>query len=565
MQDETTFEKLVNELSTEERIEMLQKIEASVKLSSEPLNQFIEEEEINLVDSYMRFSFWQRLIILLKSIFLRKDKYLLVEEFLLARIARGIEKAYPGLISWKNGEIASLLYKEARILRESISVFSPYLRNALGGDKREYIAFLARLELPMVDEELLKNTDPFLITDERGLESDRDVKREMENRLDFQLDSLTEEERQIMYSNMQVIHNLNSLCFFPFEKILSSYPGHKSENPGSCSLLELRRPLIDLSDILFNLSSPPSMHLLESLFLYSQRNKGEDYDLEGNLKNFTLASEKALAQIRLFNRKIPLQDLLKLITQNVNYRTGKKTGGEDWFSLYKQYWKNRFELLYEKYCLVRKKNRITEEAKRFLHMDNLPGLTYYRSGALENVPVGYGLSISFLLGFVKQVFFKEINQTLKEILWDGEFYKEQNRMEFTDSYNGIVNALEEIKKLDLDLSPEGELGEAILAAKREMIAPSLLRKRVETVIRKADKRGGEILERVLVNLALLNLVVGGILFGEVGGKYDTLSNLGDFGKKAGQSIMVTLGMVHKRLERAFQILKELFDAETSMI
>jgi hypothetical protein len=58
--------------------------------------------------------------------------------------------------------------------------------------------------------------------------------------------------------------------------------------------------------------------------------------------------------------------------------------------------------------------------------------------------------------------------------------------------------------------------------------------------------------------------LGGILFGEVGGRFDTLSNLGSLGKRDGQNVMVTLGMVHKKLERGFQILKELYDTETSM-
>lgn len=555
-------------LSDEERREILRKLEDSGNISVEPLHEFISTDQVDLSTSLLSLSFLQKLIVFLKSIFQRKERLIVVEEHLLSRIAKKIDKDHPGLISWKEGEVNNLFYQEVSKLQNSLSCFGPYLKKALGNDKREYLAFLAGFELPVIQEELLKATDPFAIAEERVMESDLDVKREAETRMNSVFDEFTEDERQVMYANAKTLQYLNSLVFFSFDRILTSFSGYRSSAPESCSMIELRKPLSELLDILTSLGYPPGMRLLESLFLfYHQKNdeEGED-EIIDRIKPFTTGAEKALEQIRLFNRNVPLLDILKLINHNINYIPGKIGGGEDWYSLYKQFWKNRFEQLYEKFTLIRKKTRTTEEVKRYLHIEELPALSYYKSGTIEQAPpFKYELSLSFLLGFIKHVFLKEMQKTLKIVLWDGDFYKDQNRKEFTDSYEGIINSLKDIQALNSDLSSAGEWGASLEQIEKELIPPALKRKKISIITEKADSRAGEIVLKTLRNLELLNNVVGGILFGEVGGKFDTLSNIGQLGRREGQSILVTLGLVHKKSERAFQILKELYDTETSMV
>jgi hypothetical protein len=567
MQSHSTFDSLVGELSSKERKDLLEKIEASFRVSDEPLQVVTEDEEVDLEKSYRLLGFFQRLIISLKRIFQRKERLDAIEEFLLAGIAKNIEKKYPGILHYKTGEILEPFYRELKELQESLSVFIPPLRAALGSDKREFIAFLVSMELPHIHEQIVQASDPFGVSENWLEESDIDVRREIERKMEDIFESISEAERKILYGDMQILQYLSALSAFPYERVLSLFSGHRREKPGTCTLLEIRKSLVELGSLLAGLAFPPRMRLIEGIFLFSVREKmdAESYDLEVDLGRFSRLAEAGIGRIRKFNHAIPLLDLLRLASRNVNYRFSKPGGGEDWFALYRQFWFARFQDQFERFALSRKRSRVTEDAKRFLQVESLPVLEFYRSGLREDAPMfRYELSLSFLAGFLRSVFLKEMHSVLKTILLNGEFYKEQNRNEFADSYNGLAQSLEEMARLDKLLGPGGEIGEAIGQLDKEPIPAPLRRKRLTDQYAKGDTCAAKLLSAAIANLETLCSVIGGILFGEVGGRFDTLANLGYLGRINGQNVMVSLGLVHKRLEHALLILRELYDTETSM-
>jgi hypothetical protein len=51
---------------------------------------------------------------------------------------------------------------------------------------------------------------------------------------------------------------------------------------------------------------------------------------------------------------------------------------------------------------------------------------------------------------------KELIKPLKLVLIDGQFYKEQNRLDYNSSYRTLIDVVELINKIDSSLSLDGE-------------------------------------------------------------------------------------------------------------
>jgi hypothetical protein len=59
-------------------------------------------------------------------------------------------------------------------------------------------------------------------------------------------------------------------------------------------------------------------------------------------------------------------------------------------------------------------------------------------------------------------------------------------------------------------------------------------------------------------------IIGGILFGDVGGRYDTLSNLGYIGRNENKNLSQKLSAIKTKIEVFLGILTDLFDTEKQL-
>jgi hypothetical protein len=103
-----------------------------MQVSDEPLRNDMEDEEVDLEKNYHLLNLYQRIIVFLKRLFQKKDKLAAVEDLLLVKIARDIERTYPGLLRYKTGEILEPFYNDIKELQEGLSFLVPILKGALG-------------------------------------------------------------------------------------------------------------------------------------------------------------------------------------------------------------------------------------------------------------------------------------------------------------------------------------------------------------------------------------------------------------------------------------------------
>ena len=105
-------------------------------------------------------------------------------------------------------------------------------------------------------------------------------------------------------------------------------------------------------------------------------------------------------------------------------------------------------------------------------------MTNYRTGRFgPNTPVRHELSLSFIRGYLQEVF-SPLSRALKLIYLNGEFYKDENRSAYTDAYMYLAEAEGKIGKFEILLDPQGELRTAIQQVKGQALGQRLRQKQL---------------------------------------------------------------------------------------
>ena len=564
MRQISTFDRLVAGLSTEERRGMLRSIEENLNIDSEPLFADAEEsEEISLEVIHGRLGLIHRIILFFKALIVQRNVLDVLEESLLLRYAAEIERAYQGLFDAKTNSLGYAFAKELKGLRDALAPFVDPLSRAFGPDKKDFVAFMAGIEFPLHQERILEVTDPATYFGD-GV-SDFDMRRQMDAALKEALKDISESDRAEMYRHVRALYFLNELVFFPHSKILSSFTAGAERE--TVPVGQVKNQLLEFGDILVSQVEAPGITALKALFLFDPK-MNEEQDIAKTTDVLKAALEGALqglAEIRSFCTAIPLKKLLKVVSENVSYTPDQIGGGEDWFALYRKFWEDRIDRELEIFSFSTHSQKLVGEACRLLKMDALPTLPHYSAKSLEDGGgVRFEMTLSFLLHFIERLFMTEMHRVLKIFIVDGDFYKSLNRQEFTDSYDGIRGAMESIKHLDADLSPTGEKGLEVSLVRGEMVKQNLRYKRLRSVLKTVDERAEGIVNSTKEHLALLIHVTKGILFGESGGRYDTLSNISYIGGSENASLLDRLNRALKQSEEGQRVMNELYDLERSI-
>jgi hypothetical protein len=386
--------------------------------------------------------------------------------------------------------------------------------------------------------------------------------------MDDIIESIDPERKRLLYEEVRKLHCLQALVHYNYDKVIDAFEQQGGNNWAGLPLNNYQASLTELLQLLTSLKNPPSEQLVKVLlifYLQKELEKEEPEEFEEHLYQMLNKAESAFSYIRFFNRTVPLLDLLRLAKRNVEYYPVEIGGGEDWFVQFKQFWYRRFDEKIRRYTEEQKRKQLIEEALGFLHVDHFPRVLYYRTGDIEQeVRARYEESISFIRGFVERIFLEEMNPPLKLVLIDGEFYKEQNREEYNDAYNGLLQLKSDIEHLQYDLSDKGEVGKRIAGIRNEVVNPRLVRGRIADIMGEVDKQAEQIVTSAIEYATMMSNLLGGILYGDMGGRYDTLSNLGYIGRNENKNLSQKLHTIKNRLEVFLKVLTGLYDTERRM-
>jgi hypothetical protein len=560
----SVFDRLVADLSLEERRDLLERLDRSVIVSDEPLYDKIFAERAGApshIRNLSELGLLKRILLYLRRFFTGRDIDSLLVEDELKALARNVEAACPGIVDYRRGMLTSLLHEELKKLRDAARFFYDVLDRSFDRDKAEFFAFLGSVELPETHGRLLAETNPFAWAEAHPDAPESEVRQAVTSAYDEIFMAMPEERRKAMYQDLRCLLFLKRLSGFLFERLLSTFkPGAGPAEGPAASFTEAADLLVELGDILFSLSRPPSISLMESLFCFAEQETLEnpESDAEALIAADLGAAETAVARIRTFNRRVPFVDIVRLATEDPAHQPRELAAGEDWLVVYRGFWRSRIEAQLDELRSNRRYRRLAEEVAAFVGDAEPASFAHIsREEGPGCPPIRQDLPLAFMDAFTRGSLAKEFNRPLKIVLVDGEFYRKENRIEFTDAYDLLGNTAETIAALDARLGPDGEIGLAWSRAKLEIAPVVIKRRKIQSIARSAEDEAERMIRNFAGALSTLVRVIRGILKGEAGGRYDSLANLSSLDGRANREFLRSLAAAKDRSEMALALLTEL--------
>jgi hypothetical protein len=569
----SSFDSLVAELSGEERGLLLERIKTSMPVSSEPLYpaQAAPGAVVDLSARVEELGIIPRLILFLRGLFSGKSREELIREDELKEIGRRVEQRYPGVIDRRRGLILGSVAGELRELRDSSRFFYDALDRSVERDKGAFYAFLASIELPDTHDRLLSEADPASIAASKaelgGDFDDLAVRAAALAAYDLIFSELSDRGRRAMYQDLRSVLFLKRLSGFLFDRLIGTFrEGAGPDALPAASFFDARELLLDLGDILFSMSEPPSTALMEAIFVFADREElgKRGGDAAAVLGADMAKAEVALGKIRSFNASVPLGDLLRLASGDPGYLPRELPGGEDWLATYKAFWRERIEASLDEWRSEHRNKELVAEIAAFVGEPGPAGFANIsREDGGGSPPISLRLALSFLDAFYRGPFVRELNRPMKIVLVDGEFYRKDNRIEYTDAYDALLRIPELLSTLDARLGPEGEIGASWLSASSEMGTTAVKRRKMQSVARGAEEEAERVVKRVGAALRTMTLILQGFLKGEAGGRYDSLANLSYIDGKSNKEFLRSLDKAKDRCEKAHSFLAEISGLDLS--
>jgi hypothetical protein len=287
----------------------------------------------------------------------------------------------------------------------------------------------------------------------------------------------------------------------------------------------------------------------------------EGFDINAEMKTLLSRAEDALIILREFNKRVPLTRILRCASRNLFLTPKVVSGGEDWFIVFRDHWKRRIETQFAEYLAARRRQELLNTFRYFLKGTNLKILGNVASDSNpDGIPLETSFALSFLLTFHSAVFISDINIIIRPILIDGDFYKLENRVEFTESYNDLIKLDDVIKKFEGKLAPSGDYGKRYELARAEMISLPVKRRKIQIILEEVDDEADEIIEQTKRAMRNMINVLGGILKKDAEGKYDTLINMTKFAGKGTAFVMGITDSIEK-FKTALRLLDDIMSIE----
>jgi len=552
-----TFDKLVSQMSIEERLSLLEKIRASSKMISlEPLyvQKDADVQGISFEEQYKREPWLIRILYRIIGLFTNKAAAKAFEDRRILLMAKNVEAGSLGVFDYRQNHLQGGFFVSLVELKQAARFFSNVLDT--GKDRGAFYAILGSLEMEDIHQRLQNECGPRAILASNPNIRPSDLRHAVMNAMDETLQSIPDMERGIMYHHARSLDYLKDLSSFLFDRFILAF--QDSTGGHLCRIsATVRELMLNLDKILFSLRDPPLPSLFEALFIYELGAKaGEpEFKMDRELESLLDRAEKALATIRNFNSKIPLTRMIRCVTRNVDYFPTQASGGEDWFKMYRNYWKRQLETELAEYFAQKRHQDIVESLEDFFDT-RLEPLTYVASEKnLDGFPLPEAFTLSFLNAF-NSILDGKINLVLQPVVMEGEFTRREDKLGLTEAYNNVMHAAGQIRLLDAKLSSTGEYGKRYLQIKQEPEALPVKRRKMQLIQNDASREAWGIIDRSREGMKMIGSVLEVISSRDTCIEHGRLSN---FDKLAGKRPAVFTRNVKEAVRSLKQTLKVLND------
>ena len=530
------FDLLVASLSTDERKEMLRKIEETFSLSPEPMtlpDSEEPEEDVDPIEYYYKSDFFTRIIVYIVSLFTGKDKGDVVLNTFLNRLKRKIGREYSRYFKPERKLGLPPFYGLLVNMDKSFEAFREPLFMAMK-EKEDFFVFMTNRVLGKKEEEIYRDTDPFYLEEEDRDLTVNQIHRKIEENYERIIKSLDDGKQRKLLLYSAVIRELHNLAQYDFSRVLRPFYTDGEGVTGFVDLDKVKQPLLVLNDILASFRSPPDIMLLEALFLFEYRTDltgetGEGENLEDKLHRQIGAAVEGLNCIRDFNKQIPLTDLLKVLTGNINYQPMLSSGGEGALRHYKIYLKSNIDERFRRYVNDKKKRDMVSTLGATWGIKYIEPIMGYRGTAFQlPQPFTYETSLSVISVFFNKIIQEKYYGPLNMVHINGDFYRRDNRTEFSETYERLQALPSKLRNFTVSFLLDGSFYTRFQDAFRTGIDSKDGKEKLKTVRFMADREADLIIKEGMDIFSSLSSLLKGIIMG-AGGAYDTLSNYSELG------------------------------------
>ncbi len=557
MGDSEVFDILVRQLTHQERRDMLD------QLDLEDLDDIAPPEEddrppdaVDPQKEFESFGFFRRLMVYLQAIVAGRPKEEVVIDLLLKELSREIQAERRDIVDFRRGLALRPLAQELDDISDAAERLSRALTGIESVNPGVLSAVILGIASPDIYSRLLMETDPFVVVKDESELPPFQIKKRCLRNLDDALLLLPTELQERISLDVVALSALKRLIHLDLSPALRPFAeGETTDAP----LHTLKQPIVDIAELFHRRRFVPSDRLLKAVYLILKRTDSSEEQISP--EEWARHVTALLRRLVDLEEGIPLTRLARYLRRELHYVPRGFESPGDWTGYLKRFWTGRLEKQYQAFVAEEKKRAILLEASEWITTTKFPGYPAVDPGETGT----HAFSVAILQAVLRKLFAGEEARALKALLIEGDFYKDQNRSDFTDAYNGIARRLEEISDLEARVAPEGGLTRRLEAVARHGSSLGTRRAQRRTTVRAFDADAEAIIRRGVEDIRILHDVLAGILYGEIGGHYDTLANLTDIAGRGNKELMAKLADLVTFLKKSQDVIGGVFDVERNAV
>jgi hypothetical protein len=556
-----TFERLVLTLESSQRQEMLRQLAEISEVpddDSAPSRRSILDEAGETVSPEKKLleePFLVRLWFIVLALFTSGTPSRLYSEHLVTNLGKKLDAACGRYIDTRHGYYTDEFYQEIFKLKKTQIFFSALL-TGYENDKGGFSIILSSLLMKKTYASILKTADPFSVPINQELK--KDIRLLFIREMDSIFLAIPEDERYQMYQAIQAVEWLRNFCTAPLERILARFGAVPAGVKPVCMIDTIEAEVKDIVHILHSAKKIPVL-LLEALYLFSVQDKMDDekFDMEKECASFVATAAAHLSEIRQFKSALYLADFVRFTIRDVTWQPAFIECGEDWFVLFKNACKKRFDEKWNAWNRLHRRAMLEKNICAFLERDESPVLAAHPWYGMW-VPLVFRreLSLCFLKGLFNIVYPSILMKPLKILLIDGDFYRRENMMEFTDAFSTLEHMQQQIETFEHRLSAKGDIGEGFALINKEMVATVKGKARLDNLMLSIESDAEHLIGCVKASFRAIDLILGGVLGVVRGGPYETLVNMAAIQGKQNEKYRKELENVRQVIRNAAGILSD---------
>lgn len=554
----TAFDRLVAGMTSEEQSSMLEKINqdsVSVVQFIETENQ-VPEKSLSLHLRFKEESFFYRFFLWLRGIIEKRSSEKIYNEDVIASMARRLNRDHPGIVNHRNGLLDTVFYEHLKALKSASDFFKPYFA-IIDDSPGDFYVFLSSFVAPELSEKINSEADPFSL--DYSAEPTNDTRAMLLKNLDNILKNIDAGSKRDMYTAVSSVNWLRQFTRLPYIHFTSQFTNLTGSNY-TCPYRNAVNDYAAFAAVFTNIL-PVKSEVLEAMLMFSQKKdltkNAQDKDIERTVKEFLSKTNQYFASIQSFISSVPILKTGKIINADYDWLPGNIEGVEAWFPNFRSHWRKIIDVRWGDWLRERKKKNLENYLKNDFGLSEFPVLTYRPWQTLwMRVPFSCELTGGFMSWFSENAY-DDMIQTLNEVMMEGVFVRNENRIEYSEGLNLFVQAVSQIRELTDRLAPEGEFGALFDEFATSRLRSFQVQNQIDSMMATTEGEIKDSVRKFSKGSRMMDKCLNGILSDEKDGVHDGLQNLGTIKGSQNRAWKDRLRKIWETLKKAQFYISEL--------